>query len=66
MERRKTGDRLSRSRFVPKEQPASAAEAASVAEHDLEKALAGAGDDRRGYGTPTVKVKCQNCNAIPF
>ena len=50
--------------FVPKEQPTSAAEAAGVAEHDLEKALAGAGDDHRGYGTETVKVKCQSCNAI--
>lgn len=50
--------------LVPKEQPKSAADAAGVVEHDLEKELAGAGDDRRGYGTETVKVKCQSCNAI--
>jgi hypothetical protein len=50
--------------LVPKEQPASAAAAAGVAEHDLEKALAGTSNDRRGYGTETVKVKCQSCNAI--
>ena len=50
--------------FIPKEQPGSAAEAAGTAEHDLEKALAGTGDDHRGYGAQTEKVKCQSCNAI--
>jgi len=50
--------------FVPKEQPSSAAAAAGVAEHDLEAALSAAGDERRGYGAPTVKVKCQSCQAI--
>ena len=48
--------------LVPIEQPANAAGAGI--EHDLEKALAGAGDDRRGYGIETIKVKCQSCNAI--
>jgi len=50
--------------FVPKEQPANSAAAAGVVEHDLEKELAGTGDDRRGYGMETIKVKCQSCNAI--
>ena len=50
--------------FIPKEQPANAAAAAGVVEHDLEKSLAGTGDDRRGYGTEIAKVKCQSCNAI--
>src|SRR5262245_50725727 len=50
--------------LVPKEQPSSAAEAAGIAERDLEKALSGAGDGRRGYGAETTKVKCQSCNAI--
>ncbi len=50
--------------FVPKEQPSSAAESGTIAEHDLEKALNGTGDDRRGYGVETIKVKCQSCNAI--
>ena len=50
--------------FVPKEQPKSQADASGIVEHDLEKALGEAGDDRRGYGTQTVKVKCQSCQAI--
>jgi hypothetical protein len=50
--------------FVPKEQPANAAAAAGIVEHNLESALAGADDSRRGYGAETVKVKCQSCNAI--
>jgi ribosomal protein S27E len=50
--------------FVPKEQPSSAAAAAGVVEHDLESALGAVGDERRGYGTPTIKVKCQSCDAI--
>jgi hypothetical protein len=51
--------------FIPKEQPAKGAlSSTDVVEHDLEKGLAGTGDDRRGYGTATVKVKCQSCNAI--
>jgi len=49
--------------FVPKEQPSKGA-AAAVVEHDLEAALAGTGDERRGYSIETVKVKCQNCHAI--
>jgi hypothetical protein len=50
--------------FVPKQQPANAAAAAGVVEYSLEDALAGVGDDHRGYGLETVKVKCQSCNAI--
>ena len=50
--------------FVPKEQPQSASAGTGVVEHDLEGALGSAGDERRGYGTPTVKVKCQSCQAI--
>jgi len=49
--------------FVPKDQP-TAATASGIVEHALEAALAGTGDDKRGYGTETVKVKCQGCNAI--
>ena len=45
--------------FVPKEQPSSAAEAAGITEHDLEKALAGTGDESRGYGAETVKVNAR-------
>jgi hypothetical protein len=48
--------------FIPKEQPK--ATATGIAERDLETALSGTGDDRRGYGLQTVKVKCQSCNAI--
>jgi len=50
--------------FVPKEQSPRAAGGAGIVEHDLEKALGAAGDDRRGYGTETIKVKCQSCQAI--
>jgi hypothetical protein len=50
--------------FVPKEQPKSGADAAGIHEHDLEKALGDAGAEQRGYGTETVKVKCQSCQAI--
>jgi hypothetical protein len=50
--------------LVPKEQPTSAAAAAGVVEHDLEKTLAGTSEDSRGYGIDAVKVKCQSCNAI--
>jgi ribosomal protein S27E len=50
--------------FIPKEQPAKGASSVEVVEHDLEKGLAGTGDDRRGYGAETVKVKCQACQAI--
>jgi hypothetical protein len=50
--------------FVPKEQPAAAAGASAIAEHNLENALSGTADDRRGYGAETIKVKCQSCNAI--
>jgi hypothetical protein len=49
--------------LIPKEQPASIV-ATGIAEHDLESALAGTADDRRGYGAETIKVKCQSCNAI--
>src|SRR6185369_13244237 len=53
--------------FIPKEQPSlvqAAAGAAGIVEHDLEAALGAAGDEQRGYGTHTVKVKCQSCQAI--
>jgi len=50
--------------FIPKEQPATAAAAVSVIEHDLESALGAVGDERRGYGASTIKVKCQSCDAI--
>jgi hypothetical protein len=50
--------------FVPKEQPKSGSADTDVVEHDLEGALGSAGDERRGYGAPTVKVKCQSCQAI--
>ena len=51
--------------FVPKEQPATGAAAGgAIEERDLETALATVTDDHRGYGTPTVSVKCENCHAI--
>jgi ribosomal protein S27E len=51
--------------FVPKEQPSSQAEASGeIQELDLETALADASDEQRGYGTPTIKIKCQSCHAI--
>ena len=50
--------------FIPKEQPKSAADAAGIREHDLEKALADTSAEKRGYGTETIKVKCQSCQAI--
>ncbi len=50
--------------FVPKEQPKGGAEAAGIVEHDLEKALGDTSSEKRGYGTETVKVKCQSCQAI--
>lgn len=50
--------------FVPKQQPSNAAAATVAVEYSLEEALAGTGDDRRGYGIETAKVKCQSCNAI--
>lgn len=50
--------------FVPKEQPTRGEAAGEIHEHDLEQALAEAGAERRGYGVPTIKVKCQSCHAI--
>jgi len=51
--------------FVSKEQPKQGEAArGAVVEHDLERALVAVGDAGRGYGTQTVKVKCQSCNAI--
>jgi hypothetical protein len=50
--------------FVPKEQPRSGADAAGIVEHDLEKALGDPGNEKRGYGAETIKVKCQSCQAI--
>src|SRR4051812_44851893 len=51
--------------FIPKDQPArGAATGGAIVEHDLERALREVGDDARGYGTETIKVKCQSCQAI--
>jgi hypothetical protein len=50
--------------FVPREQPKNAADAASIVEHDLEKALGETSSEKRGYGAETVRVKCQSCRAI--
>ena len=50
--------------FVPKDQPSTATATGGIIEHNLETALAGTSDDKRGYGTETIKVKCQSCNAI--
>lgn len=50
--------------FIPREQPSQRPTPAGIVEHDLEKTLAGTGDDHRGYGIEAVKVKCQACNAI--
>jgi hypothetical protein len=47
--------------FIPRDQPAATG---TVAERDLAAALLETGDERRGYGVATVKVKCQSCNAI--
>jgi len=50
--------------FIPKEQPTRGEGAGEIREHDVEQALAGPGNERRGYGAPTIKVKCQSCHAI--
>jgi ribosomal protein S27E len=50
--------------FVPKEQPKNGADATGIVEHDLEKALGETSSEKRGYGTETIKVKCQSCQAI--
>ncbi len=51
--------------FVPAEQPArGAAVGGTILERDLEAALTNVGDDHRGYGTATVSVKCESCQAI--
>src|SRR5438045_811149 len=50
--------------FISKEQPARTDSAGAIQEHDLESVLANIGDEHRGYGLETVKVKCQSCNAI--
>lgn len=51
--------------FIPKEQPTrGAAAGGDIAEHDLEAALANVDAEHRGYGTPTVSVKCESCHAI--
>jgi hypothetical protein len=48
--------------FISKDQPKTGDQ--GITERDLEKALGETGDDRRGYGEQTTKVKCQNCHAI--
>jgi predicted RNA-binding Zn-ribbon protein involved in translation (DUF1610 family) len=50
--------------FVPKEQPKVQGAEWVIQEHDLEKALAVAGNEDRGYGAQTIQVKCQSCQAI--
>jgi hypothetical protein len=51
--------------FVPKDQPVHGAEArAQVHEHPLEQALASVGNERRGFGTQTIQVRCESCRAI--
>jgi len=52
--------------FIPNEQPTrgEGASEGAIREHDLERALAQIGDENRGYGVATVKVKCQSCQAI--
>jgi hypothetical protein len=50
--------------FIPKEQPTRGEGGGGIKEHDLEQALADVGNERRGYGSPVVKVKCQSCHAI--
>jgi hypothetical protein len=50
--------------FVPKEQPTRGEGGGQIVEHDLERTLREVGDERRGYGATTTKVKCQSCQAI--
>jgi ribosomal protein S27E len=50
--------------FIPKDQPPRGQAGGEIQEHDLEQALTEVGNERRGYGAPTVKVKCQSCHAI--
>ena len=50
--------------FVPKEQPTRGEGGGTIQEHDLERALAEVSNEGRGYGAPSVKVKCQSCHAI--
>lgn len=50
--------------FIPKDQPTRGTGGGTIAEHDLEQALANVTDDGRGYRTATVQVKCQSCQAI--
>jgi hypothetical protein len=50
--------------FIPKDQPTRGEGGGAIQERDLERALAEVGEEHRGYGRPTVKVKCQNCHAI--
>jgi hypothetical protein len=47
---------ISKEQFAP--------DAAGIVEHDLAAALLETGNERRGYGVETVKVKCQSCHAI--
>jgi hypothetical protein len=49
--------------LVSRDQPSKAADAGAIVERDLEDALSSAGG-RRGFGTPTIQVKCQSCHAI--
>jgi len=48
--------------FIAKEKPKTDAD--GIVERDLEKVLGEAGEESRGFGPLTVKVKCQSCHAI--
>jgi predicted RNA-binding Zn-ribbon protein involved in translation (DUF1610 family) len=50
--------------FIAKDQPARVDDTGAIREHDLESTLASVGDEGRGYGLQTVKVKCQSCQAV--
>jgi hypothetical protein len=50
--------------FVPKEQPTRGEGAGTIQEHPLERALTDVDNEHRGYGAPTIKIKCQSCQAI--
>jgi hypothetical protein len=50
--------------FIPKEQPTRGEGAADIQEHPLEQALTDVDSEHRGYGAPTIKIKCQSCQAI--
>jgi hypothetical protein len=50
--------------FISKEQPGGPDATGEIREHDLEATINAVGDERRGYGTQSVHVKCTSCQAI--